>query len=111
VPQEETDQSKALQGDVGVPLSGYSWVWMISPRPMRTQRNVSMIDMEEAARKYRERRPGSSVAESFALKAAELRVVRNKILDRLPASYHERRRAYPDYHPGERISVSTHQTG
>lgn len=32
--------------------------------------HVAMIDMEEAARKYREKKPGSSVAESFARKAA-----------------------------------------
>jgi len=59
--------------------------------------HVAMIDMLEAARKYREKKPGSSVAESFARKAAELKVARNKILDRLPPQFHEHRKAYPDY--------------
>ena len=48
--------------------------------------HVAMIDMEEAARKYQEKKPGSSVAESFARKAAGLKVVRGASYDEESAS-------------------------
>jgi hypothetical protein len=57
----------------------------------------AMIDMREAARKYEERKPGCVQAQTFARKAAELKVLRNKILDRLPSEFHPHRKAYPDY--------------
>ncbi len=57
----------------------------------------AMIDMREAARKYEERKPGCVQAQTFARKAVDLKVLRNKILDRLPEQFHEHRKAYPDY--------------
>jgi hypothetical protein len=59
---------------------------------------TAMIDMREAARKYRERKPESGTGAIFERKAAELKTVRDKILDQLPERFHEHRAAYPDYH-------------
>ena len=36
----------------------------------------------------------------FERKAAELKAVRDKILDRLPEKWHEHRKTYPDYREG-----------
>jgi hypothetical protein len=58
----------------------------------------AMIDMREAARKYEQRKPGCAQAQTFARKAADLKVLRDKILDRLPPQFHEHRKTYPDYH-------------
>lgn len=61
--------------------------------------HTAMIDMREAARKYEERKPGCVQAQTFARNADQLRILRNKILDRLPEQFHEHRKAYPDYRP------------
>jgi len=59
--------------------------------------HVAMIDMLEAAKKYRERKPESNTGAVFERKAAEFKVARDKILDRLPERWHDHRKAYPDY--------------
>jgi hypothetical protein len=58
--------------------------------------HAATIGMEEAAKKYRAKKPDSSIAESFERKPAQLKVLRHKILDRLPSQFHEHRKAHPD---------------
>jgi hypothetical protein len=68
--------------------------------------------MREAKRKYEERKPGCVQAQTFTRKASELKVLRNKILDRhrpsftctatrirvtSPLKLRQVRRTYPPY--------------
>lgn len=52
----------------------------------------AMLNTREAAKKRRAKSPSS--ADSFERQADELKIVRDKILDRLPPDVH---RSYPDY--------------
>jgi hypothetical protein len=55
-----------------------------------------------AAKSRREKNPNSGSAEAFENQAAQLLVLRNKILDRLPEQYHEHRAlVYPNYRADE----------
>lgn len=53
--------------------------------------------MLEAAKRYKQKMPNSSIAASFDSLAEDLLKVRDMILDRLPEQFHEHRKAYRDY--------------
>lgn len=59
--------------------------------------NTAMLNALAAANSRREKNPNASSAEAFESQAAQLRVLRDKILDRLPEEFHKHRLAYPDY--------------
>jgi hypothetical protein len=64
--------------------------------------------MVEALAQAEERRRGSISQEALRQHAAQLKVVRDRILDRLPEQWHEYREiSYPDYKPvAEKQSVT-----
>jgi hypothetical protein len=57
----------------------------------------AMLNAIEAANSRRSKNPNAHSAESFDQQAAELKVLRDKILDKLPPQFHSHRLAYPDY--------------
>jgi hypothetical protein len=56
----------------------------------------AMVEAKHEAKERRERMPSS--ADALERRAAELLIVRNMILDRLPPEHHSHRLAYPDYY-------------
>lgn len=55
----------------------------------------AMVEAKHEAKERRAKMPSS--ADALERRAAELLIVRNMILDRLPEEFHSHRLAYPDY--------------
>lgn len=67
--------------------------------------HAAMIRAKEEAANREDRMPSS--ARAFDQTANDLKVVRDKILDRLPSEFHEHRKAYPGYKPPADVADHT----
>jgi hypothetical protein len=66
--------------------------------------HFAMLNATEAAKSRRAKNPNASSAEAFDRQAAQLKVLRDKILDQLPEKFAAHRKAYPDYTPDPAIA-------